>query len=283
MKIITGVEPRTYEKNRRLILLPLYFFEKQLGDIFNHQNLETYLWMYSYCVLTEHKEHAEKTRNELHMILENGASILSPQVTEKLDELKRLRLLSYEEMNAAEKWDYVANQMPEDIGGSYKKSLIRIISEKVSGEILEAMCGFNSYIIPHIDRIITAQDYSEKMLLRYEYPKRKRILFDLDSLPLKEFKLPDETFDCIMFVKGYKYIRFPIDMFREFHRLLKPSGNLIFAESTTAGYEDIILRQLNVSVCKKELHQAGFREKSIQCFDFDPYHFEELILFNYIK
>jgi SAM-dependent methyltransferase len=283
MKIITDTKPRIVENISKLVQLPLQYFEEPAKLFFSSESSKEYNWMYSYNVILENLERAKALRDELFKLMQSGKQKSNTKVVNILSELKKMRLPNIGEMDHHELWEYVAAFMPGDIGGNYKDELTHIISNSVSGDTMEAMCGFNSYIIPHLDRNVTAQDYSENMLLKYEHTKRRRILFDLNLIPTARLELPDNSFDNIVFVKGYKYIFFPIDMFREFYRLLKPNGHLLFGESTTAGYEDVILRELNVPNCKRDVTIAGFDENSIRSFNFEGRDPEELILFDYVK
>ena len=66
-------------------------------------------------------------------------------------------------------------------------------------------------------------------------------------------------------------------------KLLKPNGKLIFVESTTAGYHDIKLRNLDVRICINQLLESGFSNQTIRCLPFSDAHNEELILFEVCK
>ncbi len=283
MKIITDVEERVVENNSRIILLPLARFERDIWQMRNQKEDQKYTWMYSYKVHKDNKPKAVELSKKLYALLSDGEKITGRKVTHILARLKDMRLLSWSELSDLDKWEKTAASLPGDIAGRYKKETTHFISEKLSGDVLEAMCGFNSYIYPHIDRLITAHDYSEKMLKRYEYPKRRRVQFDLNLLPKKRFAFREESFDAILFVKGYKYIKSPVAMFREWKRLLKPDGKLFFIESTTAGYSEMTLRRLRVKECKQELQQAGFHDPVVRCLPFDEGDGEELLLFEVRK
>ncbi len=193
----------------------------------------------------------------------------SSQVIGILTRLEELR--AYDEdlgPSKQEEWNNYAALMPDDIGGPYRLDLKKFLSTKISGEILEAFCGFNSYIFPSANSIVTAQDYSKKMLMKYEHPERRRVLFDWNNIPRQRLSLPDHSFDSIIIVKGYKYINSPLAVFHELKRLLKPSGLLLLVESTTACYPDLAVRPLMVNQCRNELLQTGFSELNINCLPF---------------
>lgn len=283
MKIITDVEERVVENNSRIILLPLARFERDIWEERNQKEDQKYQWMYSYKVHKDNKPKAVELSKKLYALLIDGEKITGRKITRILARLKEMKLLSWNELSDLGRWEKTAASLPGDIAGRYKTETTRFISEKISGDVLEAMCGFNSYIYPHIDRLVTAHDYSEKMLRRYEFPKRRRIQFDLNLLPRKRFMFTEASFDVILFVKGYKYIKSPVAMFREWKRLLKPSGTLFFVESTTAGYSSMTLRRLHVNKCKQELQHAGFHEPVVRCLPFDEGDGEELLLFEVRK
>ena len=246
--------------------------------------------MYTFHVSLDKVDYAKKLSDELYFQFQNDKGIADYSVIKILNKLKKIKLPTASEMSPIERWDNVANSMPGDIAGKYKNELSFFLSGITSGDILEAMCGFNSYILPDKDKIVMAQDYSRRMLLRYEYPERIRFQFDLNDLPDKKIELPDESFDNIVFIKGYKYINSPVHMFEEWHRLLKRNGKLIFVESTLAGYRDIMVRELDIEICKKELVAAGFSNQTakalnfkaniVEDLDFLSAFEEKLILFN---
>ncbi len=283
MKIITDVEERIVEDNSRIVLLPLAPFERNMWQILDQEEDRKYQWMRSYKVHKDNKPKAVELSKKLYVLLSGGEKISGKKVTCILAKLKDMRILSWGELCNLDRWEKTAASLPRDIAGRYKTETTRFISEKLSGDILEAMCGFNSYIYPHIDRLVTAHDYSEKMLKRYEFPKRRRIQFDLNLLPKKRFAFREESFDAILFVKGYKYIKSPVAMFREWKRLLKPNGTLLFIESTTAGYNEMTLRKIHVRKCKQELQCVGFHEPIVRCLPFDEGDGEELLLFEVRK
>lgn len=277
MKIITDIKPRVNTQNSRWIGLPIQYFYDKEGLKMKAVSLD---WMLSYTVRDDDKIHAKQLSIDLYLLLEKGTKVTSIKVQKILNELFELRELTSEEMTPLQRWDSTSESMPGDIAGNYKKQTSEILTEKCTGEILESMCGFNSYIFPHLDKNVTAQDYSQGMLTKYEYPKRRRLQFNLNGLPRKKLLITNEYFDTITFVKGYKYIKSINQLFSEFNRLLKPNGKLIFVESPSAGYRDLTVRKLNILKCKDELTKNGFEINNINHLRFK---FEKIILFETTK
>jgi hypothetical protein len=271
MHIITGSLPREVEYRDVMVPLPHQYFPPD----------EKYSWTLSYLVLKEDKDTAKKLSSTLFDLLFAGGegALESPEVVQLLSEIKAFRRPQVYELPNQLQWDRVAEHVPQDIAGRYKEQISEIFSSCIYGATLEAFAGFNSYLFPSINREVTAHDFSERMLLKYEYPKRRRILFDVDTLPEKKFEFSSELFDTILFVKAYKYVKNPIEVFREFLRLLKPGGRLLFLESTVAGYHYMVLRTIKPRVCTYELRLAGFDTTSVKLLPFGASDREEMVLF----
>jgi ubiquinone/menaquinone biosynthesis C-methylase UbiE len=179
-------------------------------------------------------------------------------------ELIAIREKSYEEKSDLEKWTQCAAQMPGDIGGAIRADLKEIMTSKARGNVLEAMCGFNSYFndSPWIAQI-TALDYCREMLEKYENPERTRILFDINSISdgekMKFFKKGE--FDTIGISYGTNYLTEMLPVFNEFNRILSTGGKLLILENTTAGYDAIVKRRFNPKQTAAEMRKAGFITK----------------------
>lgn len=273
MKYINRIALRHPVTTGYIVLLPLQFFSQD-------SLIKTHWWLWSYSVLKENKPIALALAQKLYKLLGKNPKIERPAVQKVLSSLKLLRLPTYDELDDHDKWEYTAGQLPQDIAGYHKNKLTQLLSSHITGNTLEAMSGFNSYLLPHLDREVTAHDYSEEMLVRYEFPKRRRLLFDLNSIPKNALEINERSFDYIIFVKGYKYLLNPVTTFREFKRLLRPKGKLIFVESTTAGYSELIKRELKPRLCSQELSLAGFNQQTIQVLPFRDKKTEELLMFN---
>lgn len=177
-----------------------------------------------------------------------------------VDELVRICEIPYEKKTDLEKWAHSAVQMPGDIGGPRKEDVKEFITSRARGKVLEAMCGFNSYFAEaeNISEVV-ALDFCKEMLERYEFPKRKRILFDLEKIT-NEKKLAffkNEEFNTIG-CWGSNYLKNPVLVFAEFYRILSKHGKFLIHESTSEGYPDQIKRYFNPQECSEFMQQAGF-------------------------
>jgi SAM-dependent methyltransferase len=175
----------------------------------------------------------------------------NPVYVEKISPRKktipRIEIPSIESLSPQKRWALRMVQMPRTIGGGKRGSIKKILSKNCYGNILEAMCGFNSYIAPSKKRNVTALDYCEEALERYLYPERKRILFDLNVINNKnkiEF-FDDDSFDAISICFGAQYIKHPLWLLREFNRILSPGGSIYFVENPNHHYYDLVVRKLN--------------------------------------
>lgn len=260
MKVIKKSMPRLEERLTKMILLPLQYF----SDF----NLNLYSWMYSYHVNTEDKPEAKGLSEELYDLFSKGALVSDLACQKVIQDLYKLRVPSWEELEGNEVWDQVASGMPEDIGGIHKQTITYLLSSLTRGTTLESMCGFNSYILPQVDRPTIAMDYSERMLMKYPYPERMRIQFDLNRLPNEHIEFPDSYFESIVFVKGYKYLQNPFNVFQEYHRLLQTGGTLQFIESKHAMYSDLAVRNICPYTTKTEVEKSGFVYCEVQCLPF---------------
>jgi len=170
---------------------------------------------------------------------------------------------NYEDLTIVQKWSHMAVQMPQDIGGPRKKEIKKFITSKARGRVLETMCGFNSYFadFPNITEVV-ALDYCREMLERYAYPKRNRILYDLERVVHGEQIdfFTDGSFQIIG-CWGSNYLSNQIPVFAEFRRILSEGGKLLILESTSEGYSDMIKIYFNPEECAKSMKKAGFKVK----------------------
>lgn len=153
----------------------------------------------------------------------------------------------HDEKTDKEKWDSMSEQLPEDWGLVGKNRILakELITSKAKGKVLEAMCGFNSYFgnSPQIEEVV-ALDFSEKALERYEYPRRTRILFDMERVcqgKRIEF-FEDNSFQTIGVFFGMDYLTNPLAIYLEFKRILQETGEILIVGGTGAGYSDILKR-----------------------------------------
>lgn len=183
-----------------------------------------------------------------------------------LEKLRPLRVIPFEKRTPQEKWAHMMVQLPGDIGGPNKKKIREFLSAKCQGHVLEAMCGFNSYLESSPNREVIALDYCREAIERYPYPERTRILFDLNAIQRGqriEF-FGEGEFDAITICFGFHYLHHPVYLFREFHRLLSPDGQLILVENPHQCYRDIACSSFSPGRCVNFLQRAFFKNVQVE-------------------
>ena len=261
-EIITSVAPRVskYVSTFPHIQLPAFSDEfdpeKRAQNFFN--NKEYYIRQ-NFSVNRKNEAWIREKAKEAWKYYEAGDKKTSDKIIREL--------LPYHEdldgSNPIYLWEHMSYQMPGDLGinphcrETVRKILLRYCSLE---KVLEAFAGFNSYIESTLFNSVVALDYCRQALERYPYPHRERILFDLDKLNGKNkisiFK--DLEFDAIVVCCGYKYPAKITPILREFYRLLKVGGRLIFIEDTTAGYNEATKRSFDPKTCSSMLKRCGF-------------------------
>lgn len=181
-------------------------------------------------------------------------------------ELEKNCLKNNDEKSEVERWGDAAVQLPGDWGpfGEKRKRLIQIIAEKAYGNVLEAMCGFESYFNKSEKiREVIALDFCREALERYSYPKRKRILYDLEKVVKgKRMDFFDNNyFNTIGVFFGVGYLTNPLPVYEEFHRILSQNGRLLIVGGTSSGYSDLIKKWFRPKTCSKILKSVGFSTK----------------------
>jgi len=188
----------------------------------------------------------------------------SVEVKKLLPRVRALCQRNYEDLKPAEKWAKMAIQLPGDIGGPRKEEIRELLTSKASGKVLETMCGFNSYFAdsPNIGEVVVL-DFCREMLERYAYPKRTRILYDLEKVVNGEKMdfFADGFFQTIG-CWGSNYLSKQQPVFAEFRRILGKNGRLLILESTSEGYTDLIKRYFNPEECANNMREAGFEVKT---------------------
>ena len=176
------------------------------------------------------------------------------------EELSPIRVIPFDERTPQERWAHIMVQLPGDIGGPNRAKIKAILSGKCFGKVLEAMCGFNSYLSPSDNRNVTALDFCREALELYRYPKRTRILFDLNKIDCKRKMkfFADGEFDAITICFGFQYLIHPAFVFKELKRLLKPGGRLYLVENPRQHYEQMVYRPFSVQSCFSYLKKASF-------------------------
>ncbi|MBU0929819.1 MAG: hypothetical protein KJ623_01995 [Nanoarchaeota archaeon] len=170
---------------------------------------------------------------------------------------------NYEDLKSIQKWAHKAIQMPGDIGGPRKKEVREFLTSQASGRVLETMCGFNSYFDDSLNITeVVALDFCKEMLERYAYPKRIKILYDLEQVVKgKQMNFfADGSFQTVG-CWGSNYLSRQKPVFTEFRRILSESGKLLILENIFEGYSDLIKRHFNPEKCAKSMRESGFDVK----------------------
>jgi len=257
---VTDVKPRKNEFPERHINIPPIVSQPDFMDP------EYMAWYNEYTNFSVHVANftlAKKLEEKLWIAhRENNQE----EVRALLEKLHPLRVIPFEKRTSEGKWAHMMVQLPSDIGGPNKKKIREILSAKCQGHILEAMCGFNSYIEPSLNREVIALDYCREALERYSYPERTRILFDINMIQKNqrmEF-FGEGEFDVITICFGFHYLHHPVWLFREFHRLLSSDGQLIFVENPRQCYRDIACRSFSPGHCVNFLRRAFFKNVHVE-------------------
>lgn len=210
--------------------------------------------------LNAHHSKKKEADDLSHKLYELGPNPDIKKARRIVNKLLKICETPYEKKTTLEKWSNTAVQMPGDIGGPRKEDIKKLITSKSEGNVLETMCGFNSYFLEDekISEVI-ALDFCKEMLERYAFPNRKRILFDLERISHGEkldfFKRGNfQTIGCW----GSNYLGDPVSVFREFNRILSKGGKFLILESTTEGYPDQIKRYFDPRECSSFMQSVGF-------------------------
>ncbi|MCX6760492.1 MAG: methyltransferase domain-containing protein [Candidatus Nealsonbacteria bacterium] len=258
---VTNIKLRKSEWPERHIDLP-YDLPPQGFFSPEYQNwLKENRWMIDFSVHVSDFALAKEIAGKIWIAHKQGKQ---EEVKLLLEELQPLRVIPFDKRTALKKWVHMMVQMPGDIGGPNKKKICEVLSKRCKGRVLEAMCGFNSYIEPSDSCEVTALDYCREALERYRYPERKRIIFDLNEVGnnggMEFFK--DGEFDAITICFGFQYLENPAVVFKEFNRILK--GKLILVENPRQHYEDIACRPFTPKICTDFLKQASFKKINVE-------------------
>ncbi|MFA5086582.1 MAG: methyltransferase domain-containing protein [Candidatus Paceibacterota bacterium] len=257
---ITDVKPRKSEWPERHINLPPLARRPECHEP------EYLCWYNEYANFSVHTSNvhiAKELAEKIWTAFKNNDFERAKKIFE---ELRPLKVVPFEKRSNQEKWAHMMVQLPGDIGGPNKKAIRDILSEKCKGNVLEAMCGFNSYILPSFHRQVTAMDYCREALERYAYPERKRILFDLNNVTEGKGMpfFQEGTFDNIVICFGFQYLSHPENVFREFNRILLENGELYLVENPRQHYEDMSCRPFSPQSCASFLKQGRFENVQIK-------------------
>lgn len=244
---VTGIKPRKRTWPERILNVPYLEPQPEITASFE----DYYKWQELYCNFCVHESKIEKAKeiNKKVWELFKAGNIETAKKIFK-EELLPLKSIPFEKRPVEQKWAHMMVQMPGDIGGPNKKEIEKVLSRECNGNVLEAMCGFNSYLLPSKKRNVTALDFCTEALERYKYPDRKRILLDLNKIGRNKIDFFKEgEFDAITICFGLQYIKHPLYLFKEFHRLLSRGGSLYLVENPRQHYEDMSVRPLYPKQC----------------------------------
>ena len=231
-------------------------------------------WMVDYSVFYTNKEEAKRLALELDQAYRR--SVNDPLIPSIIEKLKALKTKDYCDMTPLEIWTRSAYQVVNYSGGLEADLAIRKKLGHYHGNILEAMCGQTSYFLDGPNRIVTALDYCKESLERYPYPKRRRILCDLNQVKEKTMLtiFQEAEFDVISICFGFKYPKHIVPLLREFRRILKPNGVLSFIENPYSSYAQCQRRKFSPKCMTDLLSRSEYQHVKIETLHV-PYHDNE--------
>ena len=97
----------------------------------------------------------------------------------------------------------------------------RLLDAGAGEQCYRRYCGHLNYVAQDFGRYDGAGDSKGLHMNKWDYPK-DQICCDILHIPL-----PDCSFDAILCTEVLEHLPDPMDVFREFSRLLKPGGRLI--------------------------------------------------------
>lgn len=113
--------------------------------------------------------------------------------------------------------------------------------------VLDAGCGQGRSFLPLVERLaperIVAVDFEPQCIAAAE-AVRGRLPVDIRRGDLSSLDLPDASVDVVFCHQTFHHLTRQEQALAEFHRVLKPGGLLLFAESTRAYIHSWIIRLL---------------------------------------
>ena len=243
---VTDVKPRKFEWPERHVDLPPIVPQPNFTDP------EYMTWYNEYVNFSVHVANFPLAKELAEKLWITHRENNQEEVRLLLEKLRPLRVIPFEKRTLQEKWAHMMVQLPGDIGGPNKEKIREILSTKCQGRVLEAMCGFNSYLKPSPNCEVIALDYCREALERYPYPERTRILFDLNTIQKNqrmEFFREGE-FDAITICFGFHF--------------LSLDGQLILVENPRQCYQDIAYRSFSPGRCVNFLRRAFFKNVHVE-------------------
>lgn len=179
-----------------------------------------------------------------------------------LERLKGYVIQSYDEKSPVDRWAHMGVQLPSFGPNEFHQGRLRnLLTQKVRGRVLEAMCGFRSYIndASHITEVV-AMDFCEPLLERHDHPNRTRILYDLERVVAGEQMdfFEKGSFQAVTVCFGVNYLSDPVPVLREFVRILSSPGTLLVVGGMDKGYEDLKRHDFDPVMCMEQMGEVGF-------------------------
>ncbi len=192
-----------------------------------------------------------------------GQAILAGKLDELPDLLAKLneeRMPDRDELSPDQRWGEMIVQMPDFMAKNRRRDLIKLLTRKASGKVLEVMAGFESSIAEaaHITDV-TAIDFCREALLRYSHPHRTRILYDIERISTGEKLdfLNPASINTVSITFGINYLSDPSAFYRECSRLLTSGGNVLVFGGTASGYQDMVKSPFDPEKAGVQMTQAG--------------------------
>jgi len=260
---VIDIKPRKSDVPERFVSLPRITEPPKLFSPEYWDWWEENEWLINFTVHVSNLALVKELANELGIACKENNK---KKIESLIEQLRPLRVLPFDERTLLEKWAHMMRQLPDDIGGPNKEKIRAILSARCKGRVLEAMCGFNSYLEPSEKIEVTALDFCREALELYHHPERTRILFDLNKITRRKGIgfFQEGEFDAITICFGFHYIRHPIIVFQEFKRLLSVGGRLIFIENPNQCYSDMIYRCFLPENCVSCLKKASFESVQVE-------------------
>jgi len=170
----------------------------------------------------------------------------------------------YQDRTTEGKWKYYTERQLAECAGSEGediKHLRSLLTNRASGDVLEAMCGYTSYFgdNPKINNVI-AMDFCQEALELYDRPGATKVLFDLESIDDEngvDF-IPDSSINTASISFGVDYLSKPLAVYEEFRRLLAPGGKFFIVGASHQGFPDLQKRDFCPAFHARLLKQVGF-------------------------
>ncbi len=229
-----------------------------------------YPWLVSnsYKVKRADFEEAEKLSNKLFNYYQKTEKLSDNEVEEIISRLRAFKLPSAEEKGDPAFWNRVAAYMP-NLSGTDGSEITKLLSGMCSGLVLEALCGYESYLEEKKDMTVIALDFAELALGRYPYPQRTRVLFDVNKDSFDNFS--ENCFDFITICFGFKYFKDADEVCRGFLRILKPGGKIYFLENPSREYSQATYRPFTGHECVMNLKHVGFSDAHYKWLNITDY------------